>query len=460
MKKPMVKAKSLRQGGYLAAVTVIVVALVILINLVVGQLPSNYTEYDLTDNGLYEITDTSRDFLAQLDQDVEIVVLAEEGSTDERILKFLDRYTALSDHLTLTFVDPVAHPEEASQYSAQSDSLIVQCGDTGKSETIAYSDVITYAYTSYFSMSESTFDAEGQLTSAIDYVTSDTSHTVYTVTGHGEEDLSSNVTDAIDKANLNLSSVSPLLNGSIPEDCELLIVNGPATDLSADELTMLQDYLAGGGQMVFLAGTTLDSLPNWEALLESRGFDLVDGYIADLGSYYPQFGSAFAICGVLNTGSSVASDVDSSALTYLENARGFLSLEDTEEAAWTITSFLTTTSDALAVTQDGTQTSGTYLLGAVSEGDDGGRMTVIGSTSFLNGDILSQNPSLANQTLFMNAVTAGFDDMSNLSIPAKSLLTTYNTIQNPGLWSTAYIIILPVGILLCGFLFWLRRRKL
>ena len=223
---------------------------------------------------------------------------------------------------------------------------------------------------------------------------------------------------------------------------------------------MLQDYLAGGGQMVFLAGTTLDSLPNWEALLESRGFDLVDGYIADLGSYYPQFGSAFAICGVLNTGSSVASDVDSSALTYLENARGFLSLEDTEEAAWTITSFLTTTSDALAVTQDGIQTSGTYLLGAVSEGDDGGRMTVIGSTSFLNGDILRQNPSLANQTLFMNAVTAGFDDMSNLSIPAKSLLTTYNTIQNPGLWSTAYIIILPVGILLCGFLFWLRRRKL
>ena len=35
--------------------------------------------------------------LAGLDQDVEIVVLAEEDSTDERILKFLDRYTALSD---------------------------------------------------------------------------------------------------------------------------------------------------------------------------------------------------------------------------------------------------------------------------------------------------------------------------------------------------------------------------
>lgn len=49
MKKSAVHSKALRQGGYLAAVTAAVVALVVLINLVVGQLPSNYTEFDLTD---------------------------------------------------------------------------------------------------------------------------------------------------------------------------------------------------------------------------------------------------------------------------------------------------------------------------------------------------------------------------------------------------------------------------
>ena len=460
MRKPNINTRSLRRGGYLAAVTAAVAALVVLINLVVGQLPSHWTELDLTDNGLYEISDTSRDFLAGLDQDVEIVVLAEEGNTDERILKFLDRYAALSDHLSLTFVDPVAHPEEASAYDTQSNSLIVRCEATGKSQTISYNDIITYSYTSYFSMTEDSFDGEGQITSAVNYVTSDANRTVYTVTGHGEEDLSDYVTDAIDKANLNLDSVSPLFNGSVPEDCDLLLVNGPATDLSADELTILQDYLAGGGQMIFVAGDTLDALPNWEALLESRGFDLADGYIADLSNYYVQFGSPFVIRGVLNTGSDVASGVDSDALTYLENSRGFLSLEDTEDAAWTITSFLSTTSDALAVTADGTQTSGTYLLGAVSQGDDGGRLTVLGSTSFLDGTLLAQNPSLANLTLFTNALTAGFEDVSNLSIPAKNLAVTYNTIQNPGLWSTTYLIILPVGFLLCGFLFWLRRRKL
>lgn len=89
----------------------------------------------------------------------------------------------------------------------------------------------------------------------------------------------------------------------------------------------------------------------------------------------------------------------------------------------------------------------------------GGRLTVLGSTSFLDEEIISSNPSLANQTIFMNAVTVGFDDLSNLSIPAKSLSVTYNTIVNPGLWSTLYIVLLPIVVLVVGLVIWMRRRK-
>lgn len=458
MKRPK-KKLSMGRGGYLAGVSLLALALVILFNLIVGQLPSNWLEFDLTDNGLYEISDTSREFLSTLDQDVEIVVLAEEGTTDARITKFLDRYTALSSHLSLTYVDPVAHPEEASAYEADSDSLVVRCEATGKSRAIPYSDIITYTYTNYFSVTEDSFDAEGQLTSAVNYVTGDTSAKVYTVSGHGETDLSDPVVQAIEKANLTLSSVTPALTG-IPEDCDVLIVNAPATDLSADELEIFETYLSGGGQMIFLAGETLDALPNWETLLSNRGLDLVEGYIADPGSYYPQRGSAFSVCGQLNLSCGLADGLDNAALTMLEYSRGFLSLDTGEEDSWTVTPILSTTSQALAVTQDGTQTNGTYLLGAVSEGDDGGRLTVFGSSSFISGDILTNYPSLANQTLFLNAITAALEGVDNLSISAKSLSVTYNTFQNPGLWSTCFTVILPLGILLAGFIFWLKRRKL
>ena len=170
---------------------------------------------------------------------------------------------ALSSHLSLSYVDPVAHPQQASQYDADSDSVVVLCEETGKSRDIPFSDIITSTYTSYFSMTESTFDAEGQLTSVVDYVTSDANHTVYTVTGHGEEDLSDPIVSAIEKANLNLESVSPALEGGVPEGCDVLVVNAPSTDLSESERTLLEEYLTGGGHMVFLPGDTLTSLPNW-----------------------------------------------------------------------------------------------------------------------------------------------------------------------------------------------------
>lgn len=383
MKNKAKISRSLRQGGYLAGVTAGVLAVVVLVNLMMGQLPSNWKEFDLTDNSLYEITDTSKDFLSGLEQDVQIVVLAEDGTTDARIEKFLDRYVALSSHLSLSYVDPVAHPQQASQYDADSDSVVVLCEETGKSRDIPFSDIITSTYTSYFSMTESTFDAEGQLTSAVDYVTSDANHTVYTVTGHGEEDLSDPIVSAIEKANLNLESVSPALEGGVPEDC-----------------------------------------------------------------------------GVLSTYSPVTDGCDSDSLTLFTNSRGFEALDPGTDEDWTITTFLSTTGQGLAVTEDDQQTQGTYILGAVADGSDGGRLTVFGSSSLLNGQIISQNPSLVNQTLFMNALTATFDDASTMSIPSKSLETTYNTIQNPGLWSTTYLIILPVGILVCGFVFWMKRRKL
>ena len=44
---------ALYRGGYLAAVTALAVALVIVVNLIAGQLPAHIREFDLTDNSLY-----------------------------------------------------------------------------------------------------------------------------------------------------------------------------------------------------------------------------------------------------------------------------------------------------------------------------------------------------------------------------------------------------------------------
>ena len=122
----------LRQGGWLAATTAVVIAIVVMVNLIVGELPTHMKEFDLSGNQLYTVSDASKEFLAGLDEDVEIVVLAEPSAVDRRVSKFLDNYAALSDRVTLTQVDPVAHPSAAEEYGASAGSIIVRCGGTGK----------------------------------------------------------------------------------------------------------------------------------------------------------------------------------------------------------------------------------------------------------------------------------------------------------------------------------------
>ena len=59
----------------------------------------------------------------------------------------------------------------------------------------------------------------------------------------------------------------------------------------------------------------------------------------------------------------------------------------------------------------------------------------------------------------MNAVTANFDGVQNLSIESKSLSVEYNAMQHIGLLSLVAIFGIPAVILIGGFVVWFRRRK-
>lgn len=88
-------------------------------NLIVAQLPDSITQFDMTDSGIYNITDGTAEFLAGLTEDVEIHVLCPEEQVDSRIVRFLNLYRGLSDRLTVEYTDPVAHPSVLSKYGVE-----------------------------------------------------------------------------------------------------------------------------------------------------------------------------------------------------------------------------------------------------------------------------------------------------------------------------------------------------
>ena len=76
------KTRSFRAGGYSIAATAIVLAIVILINLVVGALPAKMTKFDITENQLYSISEQTQAVVREVTKDITIYWILTDGEED------------------------------------------------------------------------------------------------------------------------------------------------------------------------------------------------------------------------------------------------------------------------------------------------------------------------------------------------------------------------------------------
>lgn len=492
--KNIFRTSGTKHGAYSVGLTVLVIAVVIVFNLVVGQIPEAYRNLDVSSTKIYDISDTTTELLDSLDNEVDMKVLAVKDDTDERITTFLSRYASLSDKINVEWIDPVLHPSALTDYDTTENTIVISCEDTGKTTTVSFNDILVmdqYSYYYYGTTSYTEFDGEGQLTGAVNYVTNEADHTIYQTTGHGESTLSTTITDLMEKNSYTLSEVNLLMSTSIPEDCDLLLMYAPTTDLSEDEAQMLRDYLAGGGKVMILFGDTSSAdLPSLAGVLSEYGIEAADGYIADPTRCYQ--GNYYYIFPELSVSGDMADGI-SSEMVLLTNVHG-MNLVDPERDTISTTSFMSSSDQAYAVTEE-TQQQGSYTLGAVAtetiestdeeesdSGDDAetdtadeedtsdsaesdseeateSRLTVISAGSLIDQSITDTFSQLENTQIFMNAVTANFEGVQNLSIEAKSLGTEYNTMQHTGLLSFLVIFGIPAVILIGGFVVWFRRRR-
>lgn len=455
------KSASSRNGAMSLGMVAIVVCIVIVVNLIAGQLPENIRNLDLSDNKLYEISDVSTELLDSLDKEIEMKVLAVQDSADDRIKTFISKYTSLSSKIDVEWIDPILHPSALTEYDTEGNTIVVSCPDTEKTTTVSFSDILVVDEMSYYttgSTSPTSFDGEGQLTAAINYVSSDTTKKIYTTTGHGEGTLGTSVTDLMSKMNLSAEELNLLMDTEIPEDCDLLMMYAPTKDLTEDETKVLSAYLEDGGKVFMILGAAEDKLSNLEGIMKNYGLEMAEGYIADTQRNYQ--GNYYYIFPELSASGELADGLESQ-MVLLVNSMGMNQTDPVRDTI-TVSPFMSTSSDGYAVTSDG-ETQGTYILGATAtetiEESDEARLTVITAPSMIDSQITDTFTTLENLTLFMNAVTANFDDVQNVAIEAKSLEVTYNTMQHAGLISILIIFVIPVIILCAGFAVWWKRRR-
>ena len=465
--KKLFQSNDSKHGSYTLAMTSIVIAIVIVFNMIVNLIPENKRQFDISSTNIYEISSKSKKIINKVDHDVTFYVLAEKSSTDKRIKTFINKYASLSDKIHIKWIDPVLHPSALTKYGTEENNIVISCKKTNRTTTVSFDDILVSS-ASYYSTSSSasSFDGDGQLTSALNYVTSDKEYKAYYTSGHGESSLSSEVTSLLTKSRVSTSDLLLMTATSIPDDCDLLIIDGATSDFTKDEVKLLSSYLKKGGKVVTLLAQTNKSMKNLYGLLKDYGLTVQSGYIADTERSYQ--GNYYYLIPNLSVSGDMASGISSNSIMMI-NSKGMTQSTPARDSIST-DSFMTTSSNGYAVTEK-KQTQGTYVLGATStesvkvKNSKGkkvtkeSRLTVYGSNMLIDEQITSTFSSLENLTLFTNSVTASLDNADNVSISPKSLEVSYNTIAHPGPFSILVVFVIPVGLIIGGFIVWFRRRR-
>lgn len=268
----------------------------------------------------------------------------------------------MSDKIHIKWIDPVLHPSALTKYGTKENNIVISCKKTNRTTTVSFDDILVSS-ASYYSTSSSasSFDGDGQLTSALNYVTSDKEYKAYYTSGHGESSLSSEVTSLLTKSRISTSDLLLMTATSIPDDCDLLIIDGATSDFTKDEVKLLSSYLKKGGKVVTLLAQTNKSMKNLYGLLKDYGLTVQSGYIADTERSYQ--GNYYYLIPNLSVSGDMASGISSNSVMMI-NSKGMTQSTPARDSIST-DSFMTTSSNGYAVTEK-KQTQGTYVLGATS----------------------------------------------------------------------------------------------
>lgn len=469
-----VNGKVFRSGVYSTAILAAAILLAVLVSLVVRALPSQYTEFDLSEAKMYTLGDSSVQLAQSLQQDVTIYYLCETGSEDAIITKLLDHYAAESSHIHWEQKDPTLYPTFAAQYGAENastGSLIVTSGED--SVVLDAADLYEYDYSDYYTTGSAnvTFGGEKQITAAIYKLTSGDARVAYYTTNHGEQALTSSLTEALNAQNITLQPLD-LLTSEIPEDCSLLIINAPTSDLASDdglvdEVSMLQNYLNEGGKML-LTTNIYDETPNLDALMAEFGLSREPGIVVEGDSGHSLYGypySLFPDYGATEE-SAALNGVNKDTHVMLSVAQGLV-LTETEDV--TAEPLLNTSeqsyskqnvNNAATTEKESGDTDGPFTLAAWACNDNTGAEVIwIGCPNVDNEQVYQSIPG--NRTFLQGCAVSLAGDDSGLLIDTKALEAEPITVAASQATTLGLVLvfILPAAVLVAGAVVVLLRRR-
>lgn len=481
MKKLMeiIKRKWLKDTFLTILLVAIIFAIYYGINYGVKKL--NLEDLDLTSDKIYSISESTKTKLGNIEKDVQIQLLNMGNYT--YLLDFTNKYTQLNSHFTIERIDDLtARPDLTSKYGIETTESLIVIKSAERETWLSLYDLYTYDYTTY----EEIDVTEEAITNAIIEVTIDDKPNVYFLEGHNYYDSSyfQVVKQDIAAESNNVSSLNILTTGSIPEDCDCLVITTLKEDITEMEKDQLIAYSNKGGRILLLADSDILGVetPNFTQFLDLYGFSVSKGLLMEQDQNQMIYGSPEFI--ISKVDSSVLSSnfnmnmnicvIDSGKIDFKDEETlsnlgvTYNILAQTSESAYLRTNLEITTMSKTNQDIDG----GNSIIGALVtrtlENGNKAEMIVYSNAVFATNQQINMNNSYSmyanklcnNDDVAINSVAYLTKRTDTITIRKDTESVTYNVTQMQHNVIMAIIFIVPVLIMIIGIIVWqVRRRK-
>jgi hypothetical protein len=490
------KAIISRQGRFGTGATVMVSVFIGIVLLVNAISYGNNARFDVTGLSQYTLTSQTKDVLAELDTDIEIIkffVSDDPSGGASYASSLLDEYENYTDKLDVREIDPEERPEEARKYHITeyqeafysvfgfANQIVVFVGESG--QRIVSLELIL-------------IEAEHAFTSAILEVTGTVQKVAYFTTGHGEVDISDTTASGYSIASDGLRdnlyktlSIDLLNSGAVPEDAAVLIIAAPQEPFTSIEREIIQEYLERDGRLMIMVNP--DSPEDFEWLLSPWGLKVEQGFVWESeessvapnrdSPLVPSLRNSFGLTAIYFPGATsissplegyisvdIGTEEEPQPIWLSETKTIILSpVAITSEDSWLENSG----SSVDPVFDEGIDIEGPLNLGFFIESisvdisgeevaiiPDGPRLVVIGDSDFAtNGHFQNGN----NQDLFLNSIEYFLTQGTELISIDRKILQSRRLLVEP--WENRVITItsiglLPLLLLVTGTIVWWRRR--
>ncbi len=474
----LLRGRGVRYGANSVLYSLLVLLIVAAVNFLASR---HRARVDLTEGETHTLSPQTMRILDGLDQDVEVIGFFTDSSLDRRTAfeDLASEYAHRTPRFRMRLVDPLRSPGEARLHEIAQDGTVVIKAASGEARLTAAS--------------------EQDLTNALLKATKGRQPTACFTIGHGEFSTADAGTsgyrqaaDALRQDNFKVQEVLLLREGSVPEECALVVVAGPATPLHAAEAGQIERYLASGGRLMVLKRDP-GAVTGLESLLASYGLKVNQDTVVDrlsraiLGDEFTPVVTTYDAHPItralgergMATCFPVASSVEATAPT--EEGVTSVLVARTTDAAWGETSktvgfeagvdhagpvgLVAAASGALP----GARASGVKPATAAAdsaeapEETDGGRLerriVLVGDGDFASNSYL--RAGFANADLFMNAAAWLAEEEDLISIrPAPKQPQPITLTENRANLLSGMTYLTPAIAFLGAAIVWSRRRKL